>query len=484
MAKEDFDLFWTTHLSSASHSCNHPEATVLYYHTAKEETSNFPWTRKEGTSRLHATAAVARDLLTQVRVATRRNAFTATLIQNFSPCFECAEEIIKTVALAKEKRIKFEISIAFVALNRIRRPSWIWRGMEDCFHGIPVNESNDNVIGLRQLQESGVKLVTFSPNLWSFLFTFLGNGLPLESRGKFLGGKYSNAESRLEEDKLTEADLRQILKGVVITSSSTSLSSSTLEIEWTRPSLFGQKVSDYHIVSKKVAVKNKEEDARLWQIHHTVDKVGVKVTVSGELTACVLADLELDTFYDVTVEAVVKGMSVSVGRKIFRTANKVPIASLKTPTITRKATTTSSRPVTSLVATNNGSPTSDAPIRLRRSNSIQTTTGSPSPRVSCNTDNSAKRATLLRRSSVGTAFPQASPVEELDKQQKPRAEASMFSRSASLRSYSDKSATSNQDSKRKESIDAANKSTTSGIGRNSVSGGRRISTYSIASTML
>lgn len=214
MAKEDFDLFWATHLVNASHGCSLPEATVLYYHTAKEDTSNFPWTRKEGTPRLHATAAVARDLLTQVRVATRKNVFTATLIQNYSPCSQCAEEIIKTVALAKEKRIKFDITIAFVALNRIRRSSWVWRGLEDAFHGIPVNESNDNTVALKQLQESGVILSTFNPNMWSFLYTFLGNGLAVENRGKFLGGKYSNNESRHEEDKMMEADLRQVLRGL------------------------------------------------------------------------------------------------------------------------------------------------------------------------------------------------------------------------------------------------------------------------------
>lgn len=69
-------------------------------------------------------------------------------------------------------------------------------------------------------------------------------------------------------------------------------------------------------------MKNKDDDSRLWRIHQTIDKVGVKATVSGELNACILGDLEIDTFYDVTVEAMVKGMSVSVGRKLFRTGNK------------------------------------------------------------------------------------------------------------------------------------------------------------------
>lgn len=214
MSKEDFDLFWRTHLVASPQTCHLPEVTVLYWHSAKEETSNFPWTRKEGSQRVHATAAVARDLITQVRVATRKNIITATLIQNYSPCWQCAEEILKIMALANEKRIKIDISIAFVALNRIRRPSWVWRGLVNATHSVTVNESNDNSLALRLLSEAGVKLFTFDPDSWKFLYTFLGNGFPAESDGRFTGGKLLLSESRFEEDRLTMTDFRQILKGL------------------------------------------------------------------------------------------------------------------------------------------------------------------------------------------------------------------------------------------------------------------------------
>jgi len=66
MSKEDFDLFWNTHLHTTAGDSQSTDSMVLFWHSAKEETANFPWARREATPRLHALAAVARDIMTQV----------------------------------------------------------------------------------------------------------------------------------------------------------------------------------------------------------------------------------------------------------------------------------------------------------------------------------------------------------------------------------------------------------------------------------
>uniref|UniRef100_A0A0B6Z3U6 Uncharacterized protein n=1 Tax=Arion vulgaris TaxID=1028688 RepID=A0A0B6Z3U6_9EUPU len=370
MYKNDFDFFWKTHLVTTSQGCHIPEETVLYWHTAKEEASSFPWTRREGSSRSHATAAAARDLLTQVRVSTRKNILTATLIQNYSPCSLCAEEFLKVINLAEEKRIKLDISITFVALNGIRRPSWIWRGMDNSIHKVTVNESNDNISALRRLQDVGVRLSTFNPDTWKFLFTFLGLGMPVESHGKFLGGKYLNVESRLDEDRFMETDFKQILKGLTITKANVSSSNTTLSLAWSPPDLAVGKVSEYKVVCRKVTVKNREDDDRSWRIQQIVDSIGVTVVIPGELTSFQLLDLEFDAFYDITVESFVKGLSTNTGRKLFRTGNRVPVPSLQTPTMARKLII-SARPRTSSAASFSSVTPLLPEVRVKRSNSIQ-----------------------------------------------------------------------------------------------------------------
>ena len=117
--------------------------------------------------------------------------------------------------MAEEKKVKLNVSITFVALHRIRRPSWIHRGVISAYSDVAVNESNDNILGLHKLHKAGVKLSCFSPNTWNFLYTFLGNGFPKDSTGNCFSGKYSGAsrDARWEEDRWMQADLAQILKG-------------------------------------------------------------------------------------------------------------------------------------------------------------------------------------------------------------------------------------------------------------------------------
>lgn len=69
-------------------------------------------------------------------------------------------------------------------------------------------------------------------------------------------------------------------------------------------------------------MKNKEAEDRFWRIGQVVDKEGIKVTVPGEMTWWKVMGLDADAFYDVTVEATIKGMVVSSARKIFKTTNK------------------------------------------------------------------------------------------------------------------------------------------------------------------
>ncbi|KAK7494506.1 hypothetical protein BaRGS_00014159 [Batillaria attramentaria] len=323
MARDDFDLFWTTHLHTADSSSQSSDAMVLYWHSVKEETANYPWTRREATLRQHALAAVARDIMTQVRVATRKATLAVTVLQNVSPCSECAAELIKALNLAKEKKVKLEVSVAFVALHKIRRPSCVQRG-HPCAGDVFLNESNDNALALRSLSEEGVKVMTFNPTLWQFFHTFVGMGLPSAFPNSFLSGKYSGAacQPRMVEDSLMANELRAILTGVQITSSSISPDPDTYTVEWRPPTLSKKKVSEYRVIYKKVTLKNKDSEDRLWRIHQTVSSTPFKLSVPGEMTSRRLEELERDSFYDLTVEALLGGGVVCSARKIFKTDDK------------------------------------------------------------------------------------------------------------------------------------------------------------------
>ncbi|CAL1543236.1 unnamed protein product [Lymnaea stagnalis] len=383
MAKDDFDIFWRSHLMTPTQGYQIPEPTILYWNSTKDELSNFPWTRREGTPRSHATAAVARDLMTQVRVANKRALISVTIVQNYSPCFDCAEELLKTISLAGEKQIKLDISLAFVALHRIRRQSWVWRGLREAHSDVTINESNDNSLALRNLKNAGVRMSTFTPDTWTFLFTFLGNGLTSCTPGKFLGGKYGNCDSRLEEDRLMQQELVQILKGLHILSESVSPENTSLVIEWNHPPLLLERVQEYKICCKKVTAKNKDGDDTLWKMSQALDKVGIRATVAGEMTWCKVTGLDTDAFYDVTVEATISGMVVCQGRKLLKTANKVIIPALQTPTLQRKSSTTSARPRTSTTTSTSphGGAVSPQTTSVRRSNSTRESGTSAGARI-------------------------------------------------------------------------------------------------------
>ncbi|XP_012940872.1 uncharacterized protein LOC101855065 [Aplysia californica] len=175
---------------------------------------------------------------------------------NYSPCRDCAAELLKAINLAEEKKIKLNISITFVALNKIRRPSWINRGLCTAFGDVSINESNENILGLRLLLKAGVKLTSFNSETWRFLYAFLGQGLPSDSPGKFLSAKYSGAQSeaRAEEDRWTQTDLKQILKGIHLTSPALSTENSMLPLAWSHPILVGNKVGEYRLTVRKVGL--------------------------------------------------------------------------------------------------------------------------------------------------------------------------------------------------------------------------------------
>ncbi|XP_055865777.1 uncharacterized protein LOC106054687 [Biomphalaria glabrata] len=378
MTTDDFDMFWRTHLMTSSHGYQIPETTILYWNATKSEQSNYPWIRREGTPRSHAAAAVARDLMTQVRVANKRTIISVTIVQNYSPCLDCADELLKTIQLANEKQIRLDMSISFVALKNIRRPSWLWRGLREATTDIPVNESNDNAFALLQLNSAGVRLTTFTPDTWKFLYTFLGNGFPSNSPGKFLDGKFSSTDSRFEEDRLMQLDLEQIFKGVLFSPECQSADNCVLLLEWNHPVVSLERIQDYRITCKKVTVKNKEAEDRFWRIGQVLDKEGIKVTVPGEMTWWKVMGLDADAFYDVTVEATIKGMVVSSARKIFKTTNKVPIPALQTPVMVRKSNVTSRPKSGSVTSPTVRSPQCPTPTPLRRSNSIRDSTPSSS----------------------------------------------------------------------------------------------------------
>nr|KAG5704951.1 hypothetical protein BaRGS_022793 [Batillaria attramentaria] len=144
--------------------------------------------------------------------------------------------------------------------------------------------------------------MTFNPTLWQFFHTFVGMGLPSAFPNSFLSGKYS---------------------GVQITSSSISPDPDTYTVEWRPPTLSKKKVSEYRVIYKKVTLKNKDSEDRLWRIHQTVSSTPFKLSVPGEMMSRRLEELERDSFYDLTVEALLGGGVVCSARKIFKTDDKV-----------------------------------------------------------------------------------------------------------------------------------------------------------------
>lgn len=331
MSKEDFELFWRTHLVTSQGGCNVPEESVLYWSVLRDETSAYPWTRREGGSRSQATSGVARDLMTQIRVATKKMVLDVTIFQNYSPCRDCVSDVMKALAMAEEKKIKMNVSMAFVALNRIRRPSWIGRGLCSSFTDVTVNESNDNMIGLRLLQRAGVKLSCFNTETWKFLYVFLGNGLPSTSPGKWLPIKYSGVvgDARTEEDRLMQGDLKDLLKGIQLTSPSFSPDTTVVPVAWQHPVLAMGRVGEYRLAVRKIYIKSKEQDDKLWKIQSAVEGSDVTLKIPGELSTFKLTNLDRDSFYDVTVEGLVRGIAVATGRKIYKTDDKLPVSSLQ-----------------------------------------------------------------------------------------------------------------------------------------------------------
>uniref|UniRef100_A0A2C9LYR0 Uncharacterized protein n=1 Tax=Biomphalaria glabrata TaxID=6526 RepID=A0A2C9LYR0_BIOGL len=175
-----------------------------------------------------------------------------------------------------------------------------------------------------------------------------------------------------------QLDLEQIFKGVLFSPECQSADNCVLLLEWNHPVVSLERIQDYRITCKKVTVKNKEAEDRFWRIGQVLDKEGIKVTVPGELTWWKVMGLDADAFYDVTVEATIKGMVVSSARKIFKTTNKVPIPALQTPVMVRKSNVMSRPKSGSVTSPTVRSPQCPTPTPLRRSNSIRDSTPSSS----------------------------------------------------------------------------------------------------------
>ena len=111
MAKEDFDLFWNTHLHSSDPSSQAVESIVLYWHSVKEEMSNYPWTRREGTARQHALAAVSRDIMTQVGGAKPENKIVEEANLMNKDCFSLIICLLRHVLAACLKRFIDRFSV-------------------------------------------------------------------------------------------------------------------------------------------------------------------------------------------------------------------------------------------------------------------------------------------------------------------------------------------------------------------------------------
>ncbi|XP_025099647.1 uncharacterized protein LOC112567240 [Pomacea canaliculata] len=137
----------------------------------------------------------------------------------------------------------------------------------------------------------------------------------------------------MSEDSLMTQELQAVLGGMQIASGSASPEPDSYVVQWIAPRLSGsKKVSEYRITYKKILLKNKEcDDPRLWRVHQSASPTPTKLSVSGEMSSCRLERLERDSFYEVTVEALVHNMAACSAKKLFKTDDKVPVPSLATP---------------------------------------------------------------------------------------------------------------------------------------------------------
>ena len=69
-------------------------------------------------------------------------------------------------------------------------------------------------------------------------------------------------------------------------------------------------------------LKSKDADEKQWRVQSAVEDSEVSIRLPRELTSFKLTSLDRDSHYDVTLEAVVKGLVVGTARKIFKTDDK------------------------------------------------------------------------------------------------------------------------------------------------------------------
>ena len=156
-----------------------------------------------------ATISLSMDFLNQTN---RRCRPTHLFICQW--CHFAADCVLQALNLSKEKKVKLEMTLAFVALHKVRLASCTQRGHQ-CSADVFLNESNDNALALRTLSEEGVKVMTFNPTTWQFFHAFVGMGLPSPHPDSFLSGKYrgEKCHNRMAEDTVMASELRVILTG-------------------------------------------------------------------------------------------------------------------------------------------------------------------------------------------------------------------------------------------------------------------------------
>ncbi|KAL8558345.1 hypothetical protein ACOMHN_012909 [Nucella lapillus] len=123
---------------------------------------------------------------------------------NFSPCFECSEDIKEFLDRADQfYGIDLKLEIIFAHLYKIRRPTC----MDDNHrrnHNLPDLVSHRrNMKGLRNLVDFGVDLHPFAEEDWECLCEVLG------SPGEFIVEEYEGS-AREEEDENLTLDLQQL----------------------------------------------------------------------------------------------------------------------------------------------------------------------------------------------------------------------------------------------------------------------------------
>lgn len=93
---------------------------------------------------------------------------TIRIFINYSPCNDCADQLIEMVNEKEFQDSKVKLEIIFAQLYNVRRESCT-HGQCNCHENLDETESENNARGLRRMARNEIILKAFTPELWSEL---------------------------------------------------------------------------------------------------------------------------------------------------------------------------------------------------------------------------------------------------------------------------------------------------------------------------